>query len=269
MKKIKTLGLIITLIMMSLSCEELPDPAGVRSVGIVPGIDDLDPGVYDSKNLASTYVEFTLSLPEGVSAEKVTIVGFLNGSNVETTIKEITSFPSVVRILASDVAQKIGINLADVANGDVFTFILLPTVNGKTYHSSAVLSVPVACAYEVALATGSYHSVSPSTDWNSEGDITLTADPANPYKIYVSGLEEMEGQVEDLGPLVMYIDPATYAVTVPEKAICSDGFGHGLLSYAGSGTYSSCDGKYTMVFDISSVGAGGTWTGNRFTFTRN
>ncbi len=67
------------------------------------------------------------------------------------------------------------------------------------------------------MSTGSFHSV--SADWNSEGDITITADAVNPYKIYVSGLEEMEGLVEDLGPLVMYIDPITYAVTVPRKAI--------------------------------------------------
>lgn len=48
-----------------------------------------------------------------------------------------------------------------------------------------------------------------------------TADPNDPYKVYVSGIEEMEGLVEDQGPLVMYIDPATYEVTVPEKIISS------------------------------------------------
>jgi hypothetical protein len=266
MKKFKILGLITSLIMIFCGCEELPDPAGVRGVGIVPGIENLNPGIYDSKNLATTYVEFTVSIPEGTSADKVTIVGFYNEINAETAITEVTSFPSVVRILASDAAQKMGIALADIVNGDIFTFVLCPTVNGKTYHSSAVLSVPIACAYDVALATGSYHSV--SADWASEGNITLTADPDDPYKIYVTGLEEMEGLVEDLGPLVMYINPATFNVSVPEKAIASEAWGYGAISYSGTGVYSSCDGSYSMDFNISlaSLGSLGIYG---FTFTRN
>jgi len=142
----------------------------------------------------------------------------------------------------------------------------LTLANGIATYSPAVLLVAVACAYDVNLAEGIYHSVSP--DWNSESNITLTADPDDPYKIYVSGIEEIEGLVEDQGPLVMYVNPATYNVTVPEKVISSDAWGYGSISYSGYGLYSSCDGSYTMYFDISfsKYGDQGTFG---FTFTGN
>ncbi len=266
MKRIKTLGLIITLITILFSCEELPDPAGQRGVAVVPAISDIDPGIFDSKDLANSYVEFRVTVPAGTQPEKITVAGSYEDNLERVTITEITSFPAIVRILSSDAAQKLGIALNDIENGDIFTFELLTLANGRTTRSNAVLSVAVACAYDVNLAAGSYHSV--SADWNSEGDITLTADPDDPYKIYVTGLEEIEGLVEDLGPLVMYIDPATYNVTVPEKAIASEAWGYGAISYSGSGVYSSCDGSYAMYFDISlaSLGSVGTYG---FIFTRN
>src|SRR4030042_1183488 len=266
MKRIKTLGLIITLILISLSCEELPDPAGLRGCAVGPGISGLDPGVFDSKDLQNSYVEFSVAVPAGSSVDKITIVGSYNDNSEEVTITEITSFPAVVRILSSDAAQKLGIALSDIENGDIFTFELLTLANGRATRSIAVLSIPVACAYDVNLAEGSYHSV--SSDWNSEGDITLTADADDQYKIYVSGLEEMEGLVEDQGPLVLYIDPAIYIVTVPEKVISSDAWGYGTISYSGYGVYSSCTGSYSMYFDIS-IGSYGSQGIFGFTFTRN
>jgi len=266
MEKYKVLGLIVTLIMIFFSCEELPDPAGVRGVGVVPGIEDLDPGVFDSKDLSKTYVEFTLTLPAGSSAEKVNIVGFLNDSNVETRITEVSSFPSVIRILLSDVAQKIGISLSDIENGDIFTFILLPTVNGKTYHSSAVLTVPVACAFNTDLSVGSYHSV--QADWPWEDNVTLAADEDDPFTIYISGLANLDDCGEDLGPYMIHINPATFIVTAEKKLLVSDYYGYGGITYSGSGVYNSCDGSYVLNIDIS-VGGYGSQGIFKFVLTRN
>jgi hypothetical protein len=266
MKKIKILGLIITLIMIFFSCEELPDPAGLRGVAVVPGISNLDPGIFDSKDLVHSYVEFLVSVPDGSHVDKITILGSSNDNNEEVAITEITTFPATVRILSSDAAQKLGINLNDINNGDTFVFELLTTADGTTTRSSAVLFIPVACAYDVNLATGSYHTI--SSDWNSEGDITLTADANDPYTIYVAGIEAIEGVNEDQGPLVMHIDPATYAVTADLSVIASEAFGFGSISYSGTGVYSSCDGSYSMLFDISlsALGSVGLYT---FSFTRN
>jgi hypothetical protein len=266
MKKIKTIGLIITLIMISFSCEELPDPAGLRGVAVVPGISGLNPGVFDSKDLQNSYVEFTVNVPAGTSVDKITILGSYNDNNEEVTITEITSFPAVVRIVSSVAAQKLGIDLDDIVNGDTFTFELLSTAGGRTTRSSAVLFIAVACAYDVNLATGSYHVV--GGDWGSEGDVTITADADDPYKLYVSGLEEIEGLIEDQGPYVMYIDPIAYEVAAPLKVVASDGWGFGPVSYTGNGIYNSCDGSYIMYFDIAvgDYGSQGIFT---FNFTRN
>jgi hypothetical protein len=267
MKNIKTLGLIITLIIIFLSCEELKDPAGLRGVAVIPAISDINPGIFDSKDLAHSYVEFLVSVPPDTHADKITLLGSYKNNFERITISEMTSLPATVRISSADVAQKLGIALKDIKNGDVFTFELLTLANGTATRSTAVLTVAVACAFDRNLAIGSYHSISPASDWNSEGDITITADPANPYKVYVAGLEEMEGLVEDQGPLVMYIDPATYEVVVPEKIISSDAWGYGSISYTGEGVYNSCNGSYSMYFDISlsAYGNQGTF---KFDFTR-
>jgi hypothetical protein len=266
MKKIKTIGLVITLIMIFISCEEAKDHAGLRGVAVIPGISDINPGIFDSKDLTNSYVEFVVNIPAGTQVTKVAVVGSYGENNERIEITEVTSFPATVRISSSDAAQKLGIALADIQNGDIFTFELLTTANGVTTYSNAVLRIPVACAYNVALATGSYHSV--SSDWNSEGDITITADPDDPYTIYVAGLETIEGLNEDQGPLVMHIDPATYSVTADLTVLASDAWGYGSISYSGNGVYSSCNGSYNMYFDItlSALGSVGVYT---FSFTRN
>lgn len=266
MKKIKASGLIITLFIIFSGCDELPDPAGIRGVAVVPAITDVDPGIFDSKDLENSFVEFVITVPEGTLPEKITVIGSYRNNNESIPLTEVTSFPATVRIYSSDVIEKLNLASDEIENGDVFTVELLTLANGITTRSGAILFVPVACAYNPLLAVGSYHAV--SSDWGSEGNITLTADPDDPYKIYVSGLEEIEGLVEDLGPLVMYINPATYNVTAPEKAISSDAWGYGAISYSGNGVYSSCDGSFTMYFDISVTSLGGLGT-YVFTLTRN
>ena len=265
MKKIKILGLILTLIIVIFSCEKVADPAGPRGTAAVPVISNVAPGIFDSKDLVNSYIEFKVDLASGQQADNGIIVVSYKDNFERIKIADIASFPTTVRIVSGDVIQKLGISAANVNNGDVFTIEVLTTVKGVTTRSNAVLSVSVACAYNKAYAIGSYHSV--SVDWATNGNITLTADLNDPYTIYVVGLEELEGVVEDLGPLVMHIDPATYVVTVPKKAIGSSAFGYHNIAYGGSGVYNSCDGSYAMNFTIS-VDEGGFGI-NAFTFTRN
>ncbi len=115
------------------------------------------------------------------------------------------------------------------------------------------------------LATGSYHSV--SEGWGSEGDITITADPDDPYTLYVTGLEEMEGLIEDVGPLVMHINPVDYSVIADKSILASDAWGFHNIAYEGTGVYSSCDGSFDMYFDITVVE--GDFGIFQFNFTRN
>ena len=265
MKKIKISGLVVLLIFTLSACEKQKDPAGARNAAGVPVISDVNPGIFNSKDLVASYVEFSLSLENGIKADKAVIEASYDNNAARINIAEITSFPATVRIVSGDVIQKLGLTAGNIVNGDVFTLEVLLTANGMTTRSNAVLNVSVACAFDPTLTVGSYHSVSAS--WASEGNITLTADPADPYTINVSGIEAIEGAVEDKGPLVMHIDPATFAVTADKSVIASDFFGYHNITYSGSGVYSSCDGSFEMNFDISvDEGSFGRYA---FTFTKN
>lgn len=267
MKKIKIISIIVLLITVTFSCEKLKDPAGLRHAAGVPLISDINPGIFDSKDLVNSYVEFKISLENGMQADKAVIEASYNDQAERVEITEVSSFPGTVRLVSGDVIQKIGLTPASIQNGDVFTLEVVITTNGMTTRSNAVLNVSVACAFAEALASGSYHSV--SADWVTDGNITLIPDGVNPYTIYVEGLETIDGNIEDLGPLVMHIDPATFAVTADKTILVSTvswGPYHN-LAYAGSGVYNSCDGSYRMNFDITADEA--SFGRFAFTFTRN
>jgi hypothetical protein len=249
MEKIKTLGLTVTILILVFGCTKLKDPAGRRNVGVVPVISNVAPGIFDSKDLVNSYVQFVVDLPAGSQADGAAIEASYNNNSERIQVAQVTSFPGTVKIISGDVLQKLGLTESDVSNGDVFTLELVTTVNGIPYRSNAVLFISVACAFDKALTIGSYHSV--SADWNTSGNVTLTDDPNNPYTIYVAGLETLDGLDEDKGPLVMHIDPVTFAVTADKTVLASAGFGYHNIAYSGTGTYSSCDGSYAMSFDIS------------------
>ena len=264
MKEIIKTGLFITLLLIYSSCEELPDPAGLRGVAVVPAITDVDPGIFDSKDLENTYVQFVITVPEGSVPEKISVLGSYQDNYERVVISEYTAYPATVTINAADVAQKLGISLDEIVNGDVFTFELLTKANDLSTYSTAALMVPVACAYDVTLATGEYHAVS---DWPSENDVSMAADPDDPYTILVTDLGAIDGITEDNGPFVLHIDPATYNVTCETKTLASDYYGYGAVTYSGYGVYSSCDGTYSLYIDIS-VGAYGSQGVYLFEVTR-
>ncbi len=265
MKKYNSLILSFTLILLLFGCEEQKDPAGLRGVAIIPVISDLNPALFDSKDLENSYIQFNVALPEGTQADEVIIQGSYNGNMERVTITQVNSFPATVRILSSDAAQLLGLSLADIHNGDVFMFEIVTVNNGLTTRSNDVIYVPVACAYSTAMSTGSYHAVS---DWPSENDVTITVDPEDQYTVYVSGLAAIDDITEDNGPFVMHINPVNYSVSTETKTLASDYWGYGAVTYSGDGTFSSCDGAYTLNIDIS-IGAYGSQGVYIFQLTRN
>lgn len=136
-------------------------------------------------------------------------------------------------------------------------------VNSPLFTTNVVFAV--LCPYDVTLTTGSFHAISGS--WGSEGDITITADPDDPYILYVVGLEEIEGLVEDLDPLKMVVDPTTFEVTAIRTAIASDAWGYHNIAYEGPGTLNTCNGTFSMQYKITvDEGTFGTFS---FTLTKN
>jgi hypothetical protein len=263
MKKMNKIPLAITLIILLIGCEETKDPAGQRNIGIVPAITDVN-GMFISGELSSS-ISFRVSLAEGEAVENATIEVSSGDEFQRTKIADITSFPSDYTLTLGDITEKIGA----VNEGEVVYIEVVTTKNGVTTRSNAALAMTVFCMYDVNNATGSYHSISPPSDWNTEGDISLKADQDDQFKIYVTGLEAIEGINEDQGPLVMHIDPATFNVVADKTVLASDFYFYDEtnIAYEGTGTYNSCTGTYEMNFHITTDQYDyGTF---QFTFTKN
>lgn len=264
MKTYKIFGLIAAMVLTFASCEtKVDDPAGARGEGVNPAITNLNPAVYDSNDLDNTYVQFTL---DGVApATEASVVVSLNGDQARAVVGTYTTFPATVQILLSDATTALGMTLAQVELGDIFSFEIVTVIGGKSYYSSAAFNAPVVCAYNPALVSGSYHAF--SAGWGSEGDITITVDPDDDYIVYVAGLEAIEGLVEDQGPLKMIVNPLDFSVTAVKTVIASDAWGYTNIAYEGSGILNTCTGTYEMFFNITVDQ--GSFGGYAFTLTKN
>jgi hypothetical protein len=258
MKRIKIFRLTIILVAVFFGCEEAKDPAGQRNVGIVPLLTDVN-GMFISGE-PSSFIQFKVDLQAGATVENAHIVVSSGDEFQREKIADITSYPSDFTFTLGDITEKIG----EINEGEVIYLEVVTTRDGITTRSNAAVDEIVFCMYNVNLATGTYHSVSP--DWNSEGDISIKADAADQFTVYVTGLETIEGLDEDQGPLVMHIDPATFEVIADKTVLASEGWGETNITYEGTGAYNSCSGTYEMNFHISTDQYNyGTFA---FTFTR-
>jgi hypothetical protein len=248
MKTYKIFGLIAAMVFTFASCEtEVDNPAGARGKGVVPAITNLNPAVYDSNDLEGTFVQFTL---DGVApATEASVVVSLNGDGARAVVGTYTTFPATVQILLSSAVEVLGMTLAQVELGDIFSFEVVTVIGGKSYYSSAAFNAPVVCAYNPALVSGSYHAL--SEGWGAEGDVTITVDPLDDYIVYVAGLEAIEGLDEDQGPLKMIVNPLDFSVVAVKTVIASDAWGYTNIAYEGTGLLNTCTGTYTMLYAIT------------------
>jgi hypothetical protein len=289
--KLKILSLVVIGTFLFTTCQKEPKlPFPTIQTGVIPVVkkDKTKDQSISFLNLAGFKATVILDVYYGEKPKSMKLMVVMNDSVFQTAVikSDITTFPTSVDITTSGLVGKVP-GLTDINQlklGDKFKFYVDMTlqdgtvvegnsdlyVNGNTSvanlpNSSLNVVYTVACALNPALITGSYHSV--SLDWNSEGDISITADPGDPYKLYVKGLYTIEGGNEDKGPLVMHLDPLTYDVTADKTIIATDYFGYVNGTFAGKGTYDTCTGTYVMKLEISvSVGTFGEFT---FTFTRN
>jgi hypothetical protein len=262
MKKLNIIILTISLVMLSPGCEKAKDPAGQRNVGIVPILSDIN-GMFISGE-PNSFVQFKVELQAGGSVENAQIVVSSRDEFQRVKIADITSFPSDFTFTLGAITEKIGA----INEGEIIYIEVVTTKDGLTTRSNAALAQIVFCTYNVNMAIGSYHSVSSPSEWNSEGDISIKADPADQFTVYVTGLEAIEGQNEDQGPLVMHINPATFEVIADKTVIASNVWdGETNIAYEGTGSYNSCTGLYSMNFHITTDQTDyGVFA---FTFTRN
>jgi hypothetical protein len=197
-----------------------------------------------------------VSLNEGDEVDKVSIEVLYNGENA-TIMQEFSSLPSTITLKAIDIINQMGLNKDNISTSDVFSMFVLTTKGGNTTRSIASANIKIVCAFDTDLTQGEYDAV--SKDWQGAAPVTLVADEANPYKIYVQGLNDVDG-VSGVDDVFFEIDPESYEITNRDEFVLSEDLsaewgddyaGYTNYSYAiVSGSYNSCDGSYIINFDI-------------------
>ena len=264
MKTYKILAFLAVMAFTFSACEtEDVDPTGLRGVGVVPSITNLNPAAFDVNDPENTFVKFDVDVAEGVN--EVIIVASFKGDKRRIPVKTITSFPAKdIVIYMRDVAAALGVNLNAVEPGNVFNLEVTTVQGDKTYRSNAVINAAAVCAYDPDLVSGSYKAV--SADWGADGLITITVDPADEYTVYVAGLPELDGFIGDLGPLKMTVDPLNFQVKAIKTKLASIFDAYTNMAYEGFGLLNTCDGTYEMNFTITVDQ--GSFGQNAFTFTK-
>lgn len=271
MKKINIFSsLLVIFVFLMTACENTNENlVKERGRNVVPVISNFKPSNFTT-DLENSYIEFTVSLPEGETVDK----GIVEIKYEDKTVKiqDITSFPSKITLAAEDAATALGLSLDEITTESVFYLYVKTEISGRsTVAKTTSHKISVFCAYDTELTTGSYHLV--STDWAVEGDVTFIADETDPYTVYIRGMQEVDGLTTGTDNTVkLTINPETYAIT-GGKTLFANNLSEWGLPYTGysytvaSGSYSPCDGFYSVDFSITvDQGSFGT---NNFTFTRN
>ncbi len=262
--------LLFSFFFMLLSCENTNENLVLeRGENVVPIISDFKPSNFTT-DLENSTLKFTVSLPNGETIDKGIVE--IKHNNKTVQLQEISTFPATITINAKDVATALGLSLDQITTESVFYLYVRTEKNGRlTVAKTTSHKVSVFCAYDTDLTTGSYHVV--SSDWGVEGNVTLIPDESDPYVVYISGLQAVDGLTAGTDNTVkLTINPDTYLITGGKtlfaKNLSEWGLPYTNYSYTvASGAYSPCDGKYSVNFSISvDQGSFGT---NNFTFTRN
>ncbi|MBJ7880211.1 hypothetical protein [Gelidibacter salicanalis] len=266
MKKYKILAFFFAFALIISSCEDtFENRVESRGVAVVPVLSDVNPAFYTT-DLSGSFVKFTVALEDGDTVDAAEVQITYEGKT--EILQDITSFPSTITVAASDALTALGLTESEVEVDDFFLIQVVTTSGGITTRSLASLKVFVTCEFDPVLTEGSYHVVSDS--WEVEGDVTLTADPDDPYLIGVTGLFEMEGGAPNNTVLYLNINPSNFSVSGVKTILGPTAPWGAYNDYAYtpvSGLYKSCTGSFEMKFAIT-VAQGGFGSFD-FVFTKN
>ena len=272
MKYYSIIAALLLALGVFIACEDTnEDPVKQRGANVVANLEFTSAPVFTT-NIAKSFVEFTVSLNEGETADGGSIEVTYNGENA-TNVYDITSFPANIHLDASDIIAKMGLDANKVTTSDIFTVYALTTKNGVKTRSIAAANIKVVCDFTPSLSKGVYNVVSES--WDAQGVVTLEADQADPYKITVKGFESVDG-VSGVDDVVFHINNASFAIDNKDSFVLSadlsQDWGDDYAGYTNytykivSGSYNSCDGTYVVTFNIfCDLGNFGNYD---FTFSR-
>ncbi len=265
MKKISIFSILLFVVAAFTACEDTNENlVKYNNDYVVPVITNLKPAFYTS-DLENSYIKFDVSLPENQKVESAWIEVVFKGKTGK--VADIANFPSTITLKATDAINTLSMSNSDVEINDDFTFYVVTSNKGHSTRSQAAVVAFVTCEYDQAKAVGTYEAV--SDDWQAKGTVNLEADPENPFKIYVSGIYEMDGGAPNDNKLIINIDPGSFKLSGPKCKLGPHAPWGKYTNYyyeVIGGLYKSCDGKYEVVVKITvDEGAFGTFN---YVFTR-
>ena len=298
MKKLKIIISIFTIVTL-LACETNDGQWGSDlRVGAVANIVNLgDPSISYGALLTGGDFDlgFTLDIALG-AVSSADVIGYYTKADgtkygPATLSAGISTFPSEIRLNKTSVVSAFSelTSPDDFALGDILTISAkLYLADGTTIdmldsegerdfgsdiHTSSffepIIAYGVVCDFDPELTVGTYDVV--SDDWGVYGDVTVEADPSDPYKLFIIGMADLEGLVSNGNSIELSIDPGNFAITGPESIIAADLAPWGLpyveYSYTpADGLYNSCTGAMDISFAVN-VSIGG-WGPQAFFLTR-
>ena len=120
MKKINILVVFFTMALLFWACEDTNENlVGSRGIAVIPEISALSPAAPTFTDLtASSFITFTVSLPEGEAVEAAEIQVVYKGKTA--VLQKIASFPANLKVTAPEMITALGISASDVNFGTSF-----------------------------------------------------------------------------------------------------------------------------------------------------
>ncbi len=274
-KYLKYLLVSLSLVIIA-SCEDesknrVPTPPNGAFVYL-----DVDTPVIDVTNIDSSSYDFTLTAPAG-NIESYELSVNRNGGD-DFPILTITKFPTSVSISAADIANALGITVADLQPGDAYNFSALITdkngnessidnLNGdaknpgerQAFKHTTYLS----CPFNAADAAGLYQVTFDGFFEDQPWDVEILAGPGENQITMKNLYEPSTGQGGY--DIVIDVDPNTGIATVENQGVFDTdafgwGYGEAKVRTNGPSFVFSCSGTITLLLNYNvSLGSFGTF----------
>lgn len=197
-----------------------------------------------------------------VTAQKVDVVVIRNDNkaNVKTIKANVTSFPASIQVTGTELATlfdstiKLGDKFeiaADVTTKDGKKFEAFPTTGSPygadtaTLPGSSFSVVYVAdCKFNAADFDGNYTILTNTWDYKV-GDLVKVG-PGGGDTILITAWPHPDVGGYIRWPMIVIVDPVTYAVTIPFQSVGEYAGGPSHLIDGGTGTVSPCGDKITL-----------------------
>jgi len=228
------------------TCNNYENMVQQRGDYAVPMMSEPTPG-YFMDDIASSFVSFDLSMPDGQKADKVSIE--VTGKGQRAILKDVTLPVTGLRVTATEVLSALNISQGNYNLGDIFYLYVLTTKDGVTTRSSTAFAIPVICAFTSSMLAGEYYFDQPS--WG-EGIVTIEVSPLSNEritKIFIYGIAEGCDFVGNGNGVEINLNTNSFNLSGPKCVISANAWSYtGFALQAGSGSYNSCLQRFTITF---------------------